>query len=134
MTEITTWLYTSEFPSPMPSEDIDDMISGFAQNNEKNGLTGFLISNGTAVMQLLEGEHDNVSAMRDVIMMDKRHINIHPEVWDISSVRAYPNWAMRSIALDDYEVLFKEIERAEIQTLAIKIASVLFDVTFQPER
>ncbi|MGJ8560049.1 MAG: BLUF domain-containing protein [Litorimonas sp.] len=131
MTEILTWLYTSEFTSPKTPAYIDKLVGGFASKNEEIGLTGFMITNGVAVMQLLEGERENITAVRRSITEDSRHTNIHPEVSDVSPVRAYPNWAMRSIALDDYEVLFSEIERAKIHTIAIKIASMLFDVTFQ---
>jgi len=131
MTKIATWLYTSEFPEQKTPDEIDALAKGFAERNHVNELSGFMISNGIKVMQLLEGSPKTVAVFRDKITADSRHTNVHPEVWDISDHRAYPNWSMRSISVDDYEILFEEIERTEIQTLAIKIASVLFDATFQ---
>ena len=85
-------------------------------------------------MQLLEGERRSIPALEGVIIRDKRHVNIYPEICYVSSAGANTNWAMRSIALNDYEVPFEEIKNAETQTPAIKIASALFDITFQPER
>lgn len=129
---IRSWLYTSEFKDLASQQSIVADIERFKAHNKILGLSGFLITNGTAVMQLLEGPEENLEAVKSKILRDKRHINVKMEAWELETSRAYPDWSMRAIEAADYEALFSEIQSAKIATIATDIARLLFDVTFDP--
>lgn len=127
---VRTWLYRSKFNGFKTEGDIHEMARGFVRKNQRLGLSGFLITNGDAVMQLLEGDEPNVESLKKEILEDDRHSDIVSEVWAVESKRAYPRWAMRVVSPSEYEALFKEIESAKIESIATNIARMIFDVTF----
>lgn len=127
---VRTWLYRSKFNGFKTPDEIHEMARAFVKKNQRLGLSGFLITNGDAVMQLLEGEESKVGPLKKEILDDDRHIDIVSEVWTVESKRAYPRWAMRVVSPSEYEVLFKEIETAKIESIATNIARMVFDVTF----
>lgn len=128
--DVRTWLYTSEFKDIDSHRAIITSMDGFCARNHKLGLSGFLITNGKAVMQLLEGGEDAVETLRTTISQDDRHLNVVTEVWELEAERAYPKFSMRAIDSNEYEALFKEVETAKIATIATNIAQLLFDTTF----
>ena len=128
---VRTWLYTSQLTETHSLDDIAQMVAEFQGKNKALGLTGFMLSDGRAVMQLLEGGPDHVEAMKDKIIADPRHRQINSEVWALEQKRAYPNWSMNAINPSDYEKMFKKIELANVETIATNIARLLFDVTFE---
>lgn len=105
-------------------------IEGFKTHNKTLNLSGFLITNGSAVMQLLEGPQEAVETLKQTIMTDERHIKIETQAWELETSRAYPHWSMLAIKPSDYEELFSEIQSAKIATIASDIAKLLFDATF----
>ena len=127
---IRTWLYTSEFTTEKTEADIRRFVDGFRAQNKAKALTGFMVSNGKAVMQLLEGSPDAVKTLRSKIEQDERHHKISSEVWELEAERAYPHWSMRVAAPSHYEEMFGAIERSSVMTIATDIATMLFDTTF----
>jgi|GEM_PF-3592181 len=130
---VRTWLYRSKFTKLKAQSEVLELARAFAQKNQRLNLSGFLITNGNAVMQLLEGDEPNVQSLKKEILDDDRHTDIISEVWTIESERAYPRWAMRVVSTAEYETLFEEIETAKIKTIATNIARMLFDVTFEKD-
>ena len=129
--DIRTWLYTSEFKDRPSHEAIMAEMDRFNVKNKALNLSGFLITNGSAIMQLLEGEHEAVEPLKQIISKDNRHSKVETHVWELEASRAYPHWSMRAIDPLNYEALFKEIESAKVATIATDIARLLFDVTFE---
>ncbi|CAM3703640.1 BLUF domain-containing protein [Litorimonas haliclonae] len=130
---VKTWLYRSKFTSFKTEDEIHEMARGFVKKNQRLGLSGFLITNGDSVMQLLEGDEPNVDPLRKEILNDDRHTDILSEVWTVEPKRAYPRWAMRVVSPAEYETLFREIETARIETIATNIARMVFDITFETD-
>lgn len=128
--KIRTWLYTSQFRDDASHAEILEARHKFDTKNESAGLTGFLITNGRAAMQLLEGPDEAVERFKTIISADVRHQNVVTEVWALEPKRAYPNWSIRYQDSSDYEALFRTIESAEMETVSISIARMLFDTTF----
>lgn len=127
---IRTWLYTSEFCERKTQAETDLLASEFAAKNEIMGISGFMLTNGTSVMQMIEGEPEAILTLQTKITEDIRHKNIVSEVWELEAARAYPHWAMRVIEPANYESAFSKIESAKMETIAINIARLLFDITF----
>lgn len=127
---VRTWLYTSQLTHKHDTDQIEGLMAGFQSRNQSAGLSGFLVTDGIYVMQLLEGEDDAVDAMKARIVTDTRHMNIVSEVWEMEAIRAYPNWSMRAVPATEYEKMFVEIESSKIVTIATNIARLLFDTTF----
>lgn len=131
--KIRTWLYTSQFRDAASHAEILEAKHKFDAKNEAAGLTGFLITNGIAVMQLLEGPDETVERFKSTISVDPRHKNLVTEVWALESKRAYPHWSIRYQDASEYEALFRTLESAEIETISINIARMLFDTTFDED-
>ena len=127
---IRTWLYTSELRDGAAYADVIRHKQDFADKNREYSLSGFLITNGSHIMQLLEGETVAVEQFKATISADQRHRNLDSIIWDMVPHRAYPKWSMKFHAVEDYEVLFKEIESAQVETIATQTARLLFDMTF----
>ena len=127
---IRNWLYTSKFTDRKTHAAVVEFVDGFAEKNRRHGLTGFLVTDGHAIMQLLEGEDPALTSVRDKVIADDRHGDVSTEVWETHQTRAFPNWSMRVSKSSEYEPLFKEIESAKIETIATNIARMLFDTTF----
>lgn len=71
-----------------------EIVSVSQRNNSRDGVTGFLIFDKTWFIQILEGEHGQVSETYKRIASDPRHagatiINIRP-----AARRSFPNWTM----------------------------------------
>ena len=128
--DVGTWLYTSDFKSRRTPPEIAEMALKFSTKNQRHGLTGFLLTDGESVMQLLEGDPDTVEAFKTIIKADTAHTNVTTEVEALEDQRAYPSWGMRAVAPADYNLLFAEIESAKIGTIATTIATMIFDITF----
>lgn len=129
--DIRTWLYTSEFKDSASKDEIFSSMEQFQAHNKSLNLSGFLITNGKSIMQLLEGKDNVVNVLREKIIADDRHVNVVNEVWELEEERAYPEWSMRKMRASNYEILFKEIQSAKMATIATNIARMLFDTTFE---
>ncbi len=129
---VMVWLYTSQFSTPQSQVEIDQLVAGFAAENKRRNISGFLISDGRSVMQLLEGPEGDTEVLKGKIQADERHLNVTTQLWSNETIRAYPHWSLRAIASSEYEALFSEIESANFVTLATRIAQMLFDATFDP--
>jgi hypothetical protein len=68
-------------------------------NNRRDGITGFLLSDGYVFVQLLEGPERNVQACFSRICADDR--NRTPEVRDAgpATERLFPQWSMCGLNL-----------------------------------
>ena len=107
------------------------MAKRFSERNTHHGLTGFLLTDGESVMQLLEGDPETLESFKAAIKADRAHTNVTTEVEALEQQRAYPDWGMRAVAPANYDKLYSEIESAKIGTIATNIAAMLFDITFE---
>lgn len=128
--QIRSWLYTSKFTTQKSYADVFAFVNQFRAHNRDLGLSGFLVTDGHVVMQLLEGDDEPLAILRETISADTRHFDVVTEVWELQESRAFPHWSMQVSKSSDYERLFKEIESARIETIATNIARMLFDNTF----
>ncbi|WP_271604735.1 MULTISPECIES: BLUF domain-containing protein [Bradyrhizobium] len=81
------------------ADTMQDILVASDANNRRDGITGFLLSDGYAFVQLLEGPKKEVQECFSRICADAR--NSLPMVRDMSwsDSRLFPNWSMCALNL-----------------------------------
>jgi hypothetical protein len=81
------------------ADTMQDILVASDANNRRDGITGFLLSDGYAFVQLLEGPERQVQECFSRICKDGR--NSLPTVRDMSrsDSRSFPNWSMCALNL-----------------------------------
>lgn len=81
--------------------EIENIVNASISNNQKLGITGVLLFQGTEFVQILEGKKDDVLALYGKICNDERHsaakILMSREVPN----RTFPFWNMAFLNADD---------------------------------
>jgi hypothetical protein len=91
-------IYISTAPDLL-REQVQDILSVCAQNNEALGVTGLLLYNGRNFLQLLEGEGAVLAELMAKIEVDPRHAGVTTLYRKDVAERACPNWSMRLIEI-----------------------------------
>jgi hypothetical protein len=73
------------------------------ENNRRRGLTGMLIYYKHNYLQILEGLHDPVLALYDVIESDRRHTGVIEILRQSITQRDFPNYSMSFCNLSTVE-------------------------------
>lgn len=97
--------YTSWARSTISDEEVESILWSARTNNPLDGLTGVLIFNGTAFMQVLEGAEVAVDEMTRRLGRDSRHFNMHVREERMIDQRAFPDWSMAFLRLDGGELV-----------------------------
>ena len=79
--------------SPPPTE-IEAILEQARRNNQKRGITGFLLFDGAQFLQLLEGEKHAVREVFEVIRQDHRHRDVQPLLSQDDARQCFSNWSM----------------------------------------
>jgi hypothetical protein len=87
-------VYASTARPGLSDRDISDILNVSANNNNQRFVTGFLVFNGSAFMQVLEGPVDEVMDIYSRIMADDRHTGVVQAGGEMATERAFPNWDM----------------------------------------
>ena len=70
------------------------ILSVSRRNNRRDGITGYLVSDGTWFMQILEGDHEKVMAALVRIRFDTRHSDVTVISTRESRTRSFPHCSM----------------------------------------
>lgn len=102
MTPIFSMLYVSTATVSVAmalAKTMQDILAVSAANNDRDGITGFLLSDGYSFVQLLEGPEKEVRKCYSRICQDKR--NHAPTIRQISrsETRLFPDWSMCALNL-----------------------------------
>lgn len=73
---------------------MDSLLSVSRPNNHRDGITGFLISDGVWFMQILEGDPEAVSRTYQRIQRDPRHGSVTQAALRTIRTRSFPSWSM----------------------------------------
>ena len=101
--DLKSLTYTSWARSTINDGDIESILRSARTNNPLDGLTGVLIFNGSAFMQVLEGAEQAVDDMVRKLEHDTRHFNFHVREQRLITERAFPDWSMAYLRLEDQE-------------------------------
>ena len=87
-------LYISVVNTPMTRDDIKELVRKSQENNDRAGLTGFLMYNGINFLQLLEGESEPLETCWNKISNDQRHSGIKIMQREEVNRRMLGDWPM----------------------------------------
>lgn len=94
--------YISKFSRPLSREELMQISEISIRNNTRDNLTGILFSFNDIFYQVLEGPEDKLDECYSRILKDDRHKNIFcVEVEHNITERKYPDWAMKTIILEE---------------------------------
>lgn len=99
--ELKSLIYTSWAQPAIRSDDVDAIVRSAQINNPLDGITGILIFNGTAFMQILEGSETAIDDLFQRLVNDRRHSNTKVRSEHTIDARSFPDWSMAYLKLED---------------------------------
>lgn len=126
-------IYISQARTPLTSAELSMLLLKSRVNNDVLDVTGMLIYRDGSIMQLLEGEADNMIPLFSTISEDPRHHAIQVLHRADVDARVFPGWSMGFVHYDN-KVMEEPTELAEFfdkkgmpgpnsGTLALKVLS-----------
>lgn len=94
-------IYVSTAVYLLSSEELLDILRISRRNNEVGPVTGLLLYKGGNFMQVLEGPEEAVMDIFGKILRDTRHTDIIVISKEPITVRAFADWKMAFLNLDD---------------------------------
>ena len=92
-------IYRSSYQETLTLALVKNIEDVSQENNNKLGITGFLVGNKSGFMQVLEGEEGKVNSVFQNICSDNRHGDIEIISYSRILERAFPEWAMKCVSL-----------------------------------
>ncbi len=111
--ELKSLTYTSWAAPGLTSEQLGSILASARANNPLDGISGLLVFNGVAFMQVLEGAGSAVDDLAGRLAADPRHSNMSIRDERPIDRRSFPDWAMAYLKLEAAEFIGDaEVERA----------------------
>lgn len=111
--ELKALTYTSWARPSISDEDVASILGSARTNNPLEGLTGLLIFNGGAFMQILEGSESAVDDMAARLRGDNRHSNFFVREERLISERTFSDWSMAYLRIERDEFIGEDkVQRA----------------------
>jgi hypothetical protein len=108
------------------ARQLDEILTVSRRNNRRDGLTGYLVSDGAWFMQILEGDHEKVMAALVRIRFDARHSDLQVISTREIRTRSFPHWSMgRSIKTSTIQAIFKRHGLDRLDSAELTAPSVL---------
>lgn len=128
--ELKSLTYTSWARSTITDADVEAILRSARTNNAIDGITGLLLFNGGAFMQVLEGCEVAVDDMARRLESDPRHFNMHVREQRLIAERAFPDWSMAFLRLDGEEFVGEvNVERALRRNLPDSTRNIIKGLT-----
>ncbi len=93
-------VYTSTATLPFPEPELRQLLARWRATNVRLGLTGVLLYSEGNIMQVLEGEQEQVQALFSRIAADVRHRGVTRLADGPVPERAFADWSMRFRAVE----------------------------------
>lgn len=127
-------VYVSLGTDNLTEADLRDILSKSRKNNRQHNITGMLLYRDGFFIQALEGEEEDVNALFDKIIGDKRHRNVVLVYKNAILMRTFGSWSMGFNKITDNDVIeiegfttFLEDPNAEFFTDQPSRAATLLD-------
>ena len=122
--------YTSWARAGIGPEEVDAIVSSARINNPLDGITGVLIFNGTAFMQILEGSEAAIEGLSSRLASDPRHSNMSIRDSRLIEKRSFPDWSMAYLRLENGKFEGEqEVERALRRDLPQPLRNIVLGLT-----
>ena len=131
--ELKILIYTSWARAGIRPDEVEAILSSARINNPLDGITGVLIFNGTAFMQILEGSEAAIDALTSLLASDPRHSNMSIHDKRLIEARTFPNWSMAYLQLESGEFkgtdeVVKALERDLPQPVRNIVMGLIYSV------
>lgn len=98
---VLTIIYRSDAISTLPLSALTELCADSARENQRLGITGFLVEYRGVFLQVLEGEEEVVDGLYARIAKDPRHHAVTPLIRESALRRNFGFWAMNLGPLND---------------------------------
>jgi hypothetical protein len=82
-------------------QEVNNLLTGAREYNLKASISGVLLFTAHTFLQVLEGPAAEVGALFERIQRDRRHTNVLVLDYRTLETRAFPNWSMAFVKLDE---------------------------------
>lgn len=128
--ELKTLTYTSWARPGLTAADLESILTSARINNPLQGLTGVLLFNGSHFLQILEGVEPAIDELIGRLKVDKRHSNISVRDERPITGRAFPDWAMAYMQLENGRFIGEAaVERLLTRELAPPLRNIIRGMT-----
>lgn len=122
--------YTSWANPGLSPADVESILLAARTNNPLQGLSGLLIFNGTAFLQILEGVEPAIDELVEKLKRDKRHSNMSIRDERPIDRRSFPDWAMAYLSLEDGRFIGEAaVERALTRDVPPNLLNIVRGLT-----
>jgi len=105
--KLTRLIYASVTPREMSYAELTAILRTAEAHNSQQSITGILCYSRGSFLQALEGERDAVNALYNRIVRDPRHESCTILRYGRIAARAYDDWSMKLVGLDDQPTAFR---------------------------
>jgi len=126
--DLCSLTYTSQPVGLLDDREVERILYRARVNNGLEGISGFLLFNGEAFIQVLEGTPTAIDDLMNRIRADPRHH--HVAVVDRQALveRSFPDWTMGFLRLGGSVANAAAIDRALSRQTSDKTRALLFDM------
>ncbi|SRR6056297_507994 len=94
MKDLIHIVYASFSVKELSEKDLKELLKDIRIKNKKQHVTGLLLYNAGAFIQVIEGDSNIIHNLYNIIKEDSRHSNIVKLLDEPISDRAFPDWSM----------------------------------------
>ncbi len=94
MPDLIHIVYLSYSEKKLSESELNGFLATIRRKNEIQNITGLLLYNDEAFIQVIEGNREKIHQIFDLISKDSRHSNIVKLLEEPITKRAFPGWSM----------------------------------------
>lgn len=94
MPDLIHIVYLSYSEKELSESELNGFLATIRRKNEIQNITGLLLYNDEAFIQVIEGKREIINNLFDIISKDSRHSNIVKLLEEPITKRAFPDWSM----------------------------------------
>lgn len=101
MSDLIQLVYVSQATKDFEDAELTRLLEGIRPNNGKLGISGMLLYDGGAFMQVLEGDREVLENLYERIECDPRHTGLVKILQKTIAKRQFPDWTMGFSTISD---------------------------------
>ena len=130
---LKTLTYTSEARGDVDEVELERILRSAITLNPLDGVTGLLVFNGSAFVQIVEGGAEAIDDLVQRVRADPRHVNFQVRDERFVEHRSFPDWSMSMVrvsvgrfeAREDIERALPPTVSEETRLLVLRMADLI---------
>ena len=106
MNTLYRMVYTSFRKANCDEQEIANILDSCKRNNPQRDITGILVHSEKRFIQYIEGDHDEILDLYNLIKDDPRHTSVNQRNFEAIEKRIFPSWEMG----------YKDVDKVEFNT------------------